>query len=422
MHPTHMSLRAVRPVSIFICSLFCVAGLMPCAIAGDLFNINTVTTDGGPPMNLTAGSSSVINLVQSAINADGSFASFANRGYSASLQYAGVANAINFTVNNAGTSATLQIPSTGFSKTFTGTSRSDLNSQITAFLKSDGESEYAKFLKAMNEQSTVAVSDGNPNSSTAMMASQAFDDYAFGPVESRDERAASEAQSVHACIGAVADIGTFSSQGINGTSYSLPISMGFKFSDRVGIGVSVPLNYTEVEGAKIFSAGLTLALPVKIILPGDDQPWSWQLTPSGGAIASASEDMLAGGAIGQGGLSSMLTYDFGKFSLTMGNYFGWFEGIPVTLGGDTFNPDISQQIVKNGLKVSVPIKQHWVVEVYGIHTKFIESAAVDQYVTVGAEVGWRSSSTRSYWSIGFYSDIADNYTSTRAKIGTSWKF
>jgi hypothetical protein len=60
--------------------------------------------------------------------------------------------------------------------------------------------------------------------------------------------------------------------------------------------------------------------------------------------------------------------------------------------------------------------------VYGIHTKFIESAAVDQYVTVGAEVGWRSSSTRSYWSIGFYSDIADNYTSTRAKIGTSWKF
>ena len=132
--------------------------------------------------------------------------------------------------------------------------------------------------------------------------------------------------------------------------------------------------------------------------------------------------MLAGGAIGQGGLSSMLTYDFGKFSLTMGNYFGCFEGIPITVSGYSFNPDISQQITKNGLKVSIPIKQHWVFEVYGIHTKFLESAAVNQYVTVGAEFGWRSASNKSYWSIGFYSDIAGNYTSTHAKIGTSWKF
>ena len=420
MHSSNNSHRVARLASIFICALLCIAGATR-AVAGDLFNINAVTTDGGPAMNQTAGSSSVLNLIQSAVDAQGDFSSFNGRGYNASLQYAGVANAINFSVNNAGTSATLQIPSTGFSKTFTGTSRDDLNNQITSFLKTDGQSEYAKFLKAMNEQSTVAVSDGNPNSSTAMMASEAFSDYAFGEGETRAEKA-SRADAVRTSFGVVADIGSFTSGGISGTSYSLPLSMNFNLTDRVGIGVAVPLNYTEIEGAKIFSAGLTLALPVKIILPGDNQPWSWQLTPSGGAIASASEDMLAGGAIGQGGISSMLTYDFGKFSLTMGNFFGCFEGIPITVSGDTFNPDVSQQITKNGLKISVPVKQHWVVEAYGIHTKVLQSAAVNQYFTVGAEIGWRSSSQKSYWSIGFYSDIADNYTSTRAKIGTSWKF
>ena len=421
MHTSNNSLCVLRPVSIFICALLCISGVTR-AVADDLFSINAVTTDGGPALNQTVGSSSVLDLIKNAVDAQNNFAPFAGRGYSASLQYAGVANAMSFNINSAGTSATLQIPSTGFSKTFTGTSRDDVNSQITDFLKKDGESEYQKFLKAMDEQSTVAVSDGNPNSSTAMMASEAFSDYAFGEGETRAEKAAGSADALRASFGVVADIGSFTSQGISGTSYSLPISMSYKFSDLVGLGVAMPLNYTEIEGAKVFSAGLTLALPIKIVLPGDNQPWAWQLTPSGGAIASASEDMLAGGAIGQAGLSSMLTYDFGKFSLTMGNYFGWYQGIPVTLGGYTFNPDISQQIIKNGLKVSVPIKQHWVFEAYGIHTKFLQAAAVDQYFTVGAEIGWRSASTRSYWSIGVYSDIADNYTSTRAKIGTSWKF
>jgi hypothetical protein len=60
--------------------------------------------------------------------------------------------------------------------------------------------------------------------------------------------------------------------------------------------------------------------------------------------------------------------------------------------------------------------------VYGIHTKFLEAAAVDQYFTVGGDIGWRSKSTKSYWSAGIYSDISDKYTSVRAKFGTSWKF
>ena len=173
MHSLNNSHRAARPASIFICALLCISGVTR-AVAGDLFTINAVTTDGGPSLNQTVGSSSVLDLVQNAVDAQNSFAPFAGRGYSASLQYAGVANAMSFNIKSAGTSATLQIPSTGFSKTFTGTSRDDVNSQITAFLKTDGESEYAKFLKAMDEQSTVAVSDGNPNSSTAMMASETF--------------------------------------------------------------------------------------------------------------------------------------------------------------------------------------------------------------------------------------------------------
>lgn len=97
MHSSNNSHRVARPVSIIISALLCISGVTR-AVAGDLFNINAVTTDGGPSLNQTVGSSSVLDLIQSAVDAQNNFAPFAGRGYSASLQYAGVANAMSFNI------------------------------------------------------------------------------------------------------------------------------------------------------------------------------------------------------------------------------------------------------------------------------------------------------------------------------------
>ncbi len=174
---------------------------------------------------------------------------------------------------------------------------------------------------------------------------------------------------------------------------------------------------------------LILAMPVKMILKSKDSPWFWQLTPFGGANASASKDMLAGGLIANGGLNSVLAYDFGSFTLSMGNHFSLHEGIPLTYESYKFDPGVSQQILKNGLKLDVPIGQRWIFDVYAIHTKFMTSAALDQYFTLGGELGYRlgakPTATKKgggYLKLGLYADVGENFTSAHAQIGTGWKF
>jgi hypothetical protein len=395
------------------------ASLLTHANAADLFEIRAQGT--GPV--ISSSGSSILDLVDNLIKNQGEFSSLSGQtSFNAALDYAGADHAMFFYVN--GNQATLQIPSTGFQRTFNGSSRADLQNQIEEFLKTDGIKEYSKFLEKMNEKSTVAVSDGNPNSSTALFATQTFMDYAFPQGETRAEKDEPEAASKERVgFGFMGDVGTFSSKGIKGTTYSLPLFAKFKLNNRMALGLNIPLNYTEIEGAKVFGGGINVALPSKIILRSEDNPWAWQLTPSAGLLTSISEDLLAGGMVSQFALSSMLSYDFDNFTLTMGNHFGWYEGVPVTIDDIEYDSHVSQQITKNGLKASIPFKDHWVFEIYGVHTAFLQAAAVDQYFTVGGELGWKPNPKKKrYWKLGIYSDIGDNYTSAHAQFGTAWKF
>ena len=128
---------------------------------------------------------------------------------------------VQFIENAAGTSVTLGIPSTGLSRTFNGPTRSDVDDQITAFLKKDGADELAKFLKAMNRQSLVSVTDGNPNSATARAASQSFSSYGMTDAETRDEKDDSDEGGSRSGFGMIADVGTIDANGIKGQVYSL---------------------------------------------------------------------------------------------------------------------------------------------------------------------------------------------------------
>ncbi len=404
------------------------AGAAQSASAGDLFNI-TANSTAGPPISASASGSSVIDLVNNLINAQNQFSAFNGVPFSAGLRYADVANAITFSATGPGTSATLAIPSTGFSRNFNGATRSDVENQIVTFIKKDGAAELAKFYKAMAAQSLVAVSDGNPNSTTAYSAGQSYENYGMTFAETREEKENPKQSAGRAGFGIVADVGTFSANGIKGTTYSLPLYGRFELTDRVGLSLDVPLSYVDLDGGKIFGVGLGLGLPVKVIPRAKDSPWYWQLTPFGGASASGSKDLVAGGLIANGGLNSLLAYDFGPCTLSMGTHFSTFEGVPITIASYTFDPGVNQQILKNGLKLDVPVGRRWVFDVYGIHTKFIHAAAVNQYATVGGEIGYRllgkpdaPTKKNGYLKLGVYSDIGSHFTSAHLQAGTGWKF
>jgi hypothetical protein len=117
-------------------------------------------------------------------------------------------------------------------------------------------------------------------------------------------------------------------------------------------------------------------------------------------------------------------------TLTMGNYIGIFEGVDVSLGNYSLDSNIDQQILKNGLRVSLPFAHNWLVEAYGICTNFLQSAAVSTYFTVGAELGYHFIYRRGedavdlgYLKLGLYVDIGNkSYQSGHIQIGSGWKF
>ena len=417
--------RVTHTLTKYIMACAALVGLQQQVQAKDLF---TVTATGGAP-TVTVGSNDVLSLIRDAVNAQNQFAAFNGNNLNGSLNYAGVNNAISFNVNAAGTSALLSIPSIGFSHNFTGVNRSDTQQQIENFLKSDGSDVMARFLKAMSTASLVSVTDGNPNSTTAFAASQAYGNYAMTTAETREEKESPQQDTGHVALGIVADVGTFDANGFKGQAYSLPLYARFKLSERVGLNLDIPLSYVQVESADIFGFGVGIGLPTKVVLKTKDNPWLWQVSPYGGANASASKDFLAGGLIANGGINSLLAYDFGKVTLSMGNHFSLHESVPMTIDGYTFDPGVSQYIIKNGLKLDIPLGRRWVVDFYAVHTKFLEAAALDQYYTIGGELGYRTASKpgaakkkSGYVKFGIYSDIGKDYTSAHAQFGTGWKF
>src|SRR5204863_4259386 len=103
-----------------------------------------VRTTSGTAIHDVVGGSSLLDLGNSLIKAQDQFAQFDNRDLAASLNYAGVPNAVRATVNASGTQAVLDIPSTGLHKVFTAANRDELQNQVEDYLKKNGATEWAK--------------------------------------------------------------------------------------------------------------------------------------------------------------------------------------------------------------------------------------------------------------------------------------
>lgn len=404
---------------------------LPAANAGhELFSATAVAQDGSG-LRKTVSSSSFVDLIGDVIKAENSFAVFQNRAGLASLNYAGVSNAITFQQNDSGTRAVLRIPITGLEKTFTGKNRDDINDQIEDYLRKNGSDEYEKFLKAINQQSKVSPIDGNPNAATAQMASATFSEFGFPSGETQRGNPSG--------VSILGTAGRFTAGEFKGDAYTLPLGFTIRASEKISVVVNIPLSYIDVEGSQIFNVGTSLSLPVRILQATDAaadtskdgkttpstpaQRWTWQLTPTVGAIATGSQDFATGGLIGQLAATNMLSCNFNRFTLAMGNHVSWLEGIPVSVDGYEVSGGVSQILLKNGLQVTVPLGERWLVTAYGLYTRFLDDAAVVDYFTVGGEVGFKFlANSPSYLKLGFYSDIGSGYESGSVRFGSGWRF
>jgi hypothetical protein len=317
---------------------------------------------------------------------------------------------------------------------FNADNRNELDDKVEDFFKGEGEDIYRRFLKAMNQLSKVAVSDGNPNSTTALMARSIFEEVGFGGDDYIDEAlqtTTSAGQGVG--LGLMTTLGQFRAGGFDGDYYALPLSFKYKINEQVRVKINAPLSYLKVEDSDVYNVGLLVSVPYKVLDKNQavaGSPLSrldWEVTPTLGVAAGGSDDYAAGSVMYVAAVTSRLSYDIRDYTLTMGNHISFLEGQNTDIDGFEVGGEVSQRILKNGLKFSAPFDGKWVGEIYGIYTNFLDDAAVEDFFTVGAQAGlklYENSSTggSGFARFGVLGDFGDDYDNYNISIGTGFRF
>ncbi|HUJ42599.1 MAG TPA: hypothetical protein VLW52_03220 [Opitutaceae bacterium] len=400
------------------CAVFATASA---CLAGSPYVIDVTTSGAGAPPEIVIAESNLKHFVNDLIDAQGQYAAIAGFAYAEKTTYLGVGSAFTFTGDAPGTTVTLAVPLIGFSQTFTGPTRDDVQQQIKTFIKQNGSNVWAAFLSAIAKQSPNAVTDGNPNATTGAMANSTFQAEGFTPV---DEILPEEpGTSPHLSgFGLGFDAGQFTAGGLSGQLVDFAIPVRWKLSDKVGLTLNIPFSYLTLEGAKVYGTGFNLALPIRFETMSADKPWNWRVTPLLGAAARASEDLGSGAALWQVGLSNSVDYRVNpKLIVCMVNQLTDYHSFKVTFGGYSFDPEIKQQILKDGFRVVSPLTQRLIGSIFLLDSRFLKDAAVKQFTTIGASLALRATKKMNVQFGGNY-DTGTDFKSWTIGLSSAWKY
>lgn len=400
-HPFPFRLRPTR----LLAGLFVVLVTSSSTLAQNLFSVSAQTTSGTPQAVNVAGSN-LTDLVSHLIQNQDEFSTLRNRDISASLQYAGIANAITIQKNATGMSASVIIPSISLNKMFVAANSDDLKNQIIDYIKKNGATEYGKFLRVVNEQTDIGVTDGNPLAATAMLADHQYFTFGLDPAPFQNPESPSRLDSASTPRFRF-DAGGGIEHTRIGDGYFLrgALDTAFRFTDRIGLVFSTPFVYRNIDGGNIYQAGEEVALPVGIIPGRGNGSFGWTLTPYGTVGAAGSVELAAGGTFAGGGLTNSLSYTLGGFIFTLADHYSFFRGYPVHFGDYHFHTDLEQQVLKNGLKISKTFAGTVILDAQITYTNFLERADVRNYWSPGGGVSFRFG-PHAGLRIGYQADLA----------------
>jgi hypothetical protein len=410
----------------------------PAAHAQNLFVIGG--TSNGAPIE-PVGADNLIDLVTEAVNNEDRFSGLVDTEASLSLNYGGIVDAIKIDKNAANTFATLSFVNADGTRTTRefDTASPDANGRsletlVEDYLKKEGTKDLKSFFQAVNAQSVIAVSDGNPNATTARMAGYSFDRFGrsnrqtamwvMSKPEGENAAAAAEraGASLQFRIGANASV--FEVGDFDGESATVSSSLDWNFSPRVGVSLGSFFAYNAIGEADVFHAGFNLGVPVRVVLPTPELPLTWQLAPSFTFGGSASEDVGAGGLIYGGALTSLLRWDINdRWAVEMANQIGFYEGQTLTFDDYEIDPGVSQQILKNGVEAQYRFSEAWYAFGGAAYTNFLDDAAVEAWLSPTVGIGWRKASMRgTSFEAGFVGDYGDDYSASGGRLSLNIAF
>lgn len=300
---------------------------------------------------------------------------------------------MNFSFPGAGTSLVFEVPSLDIREEFNGATRDASVDQLEDFLKSQGGDILSRIQAASIATSPVDPIAGNPGSMMATMVSRQFEagfssqvtNIVTTPANSASDgepgtATALEPGSPDNLVHLSPRFGRYTAGG--GTSNVLTLPLGYSFRLKEGgtglrnIDITMPLTYSRIEGgrsaAASIGAGLTWGLNER-----------WSLSPAVGAGLAGSVDPGAAGGIGSASLTSAYTIPFRhEYTINIGNMIGYYETLDIEVGKYSFDPGVSNTVLRNGLMLSVPGTmggRKVATEFWAIDTRFLGSELYSEY-------------------------------------------
>lgn len=226
-------------------------------------------------------SGSLGNLLPAYMENHAAIANVNIRGLPITLSFPENSNALN-----------LKIPSTGLDLTFQGVTRDASQDQLLDWFKGNGQAELTKLFQATAANTGNDPIAGNPNSLQGLAVANDF------------STALSTSKATSAFRGLA--ISSLNQDGLNSRTTILPLAHTFRpgFLPDFGFTVKLPLSFTDVDGAKVFGAGLGLAVSYSIME-------NWTLTPAFQWAVGSSLDLGSATQMASGSLTSLYVFTVG---------------------------------------------------------------------------------------------------------------
>jgi hypothetical protein len=386
-------------------ALLLIAGKPELVQAGALFEIE-LETDGERATRSFHTIEDLINTVKSTPNIQAILPSYTETSpLRAHLLVRGVPAEVR--VDTRSNTFTLAIPAIGFTKTFSGASRTEAAKAMADFVKQNGDNVVGEMTRYAAQHTATDPVAGNPTSLQSLTVRNNFQQGFLQlvsltpggapapppePVPAGPALAVTQVSSANV-VGVAGGYGNFKQRGFDYKTYSLPLSYTWR-SDadpNKQIRFKLPVTMIEVERARSYTAGLGIAVTYPVAP-------NWLLTPSVDYGAVGSLDLGALSSLGSAGLTSAYRISLGKVMVHLGNQVSHLRTFKLAVGSYGADPRIQNTVFTNGAAVLVPLPQAFNVELFGAYTNFTGTKLfINNYYELGLSLGrsWTSVTTKS---------------------------
>ena len=313
---------------------------------------------------------------------------------SADIDYRGIAVGLAFAMgvsmeDSLSSALTFTVPRLGISEVFEGMTRDESVDLLEDFLEGDGSNIINDINKLLVAESSVDPLAGNPSSLLGSTVSNAFST-ATGTGGGDQAAAATTNQTPRTgqgWVGLGARFGRYSQGGKDVTVYTLPLGYTRETESGKTFSINAPITYVKTESADSYKVSLEFSYKH----PMTEQ---WSLTPTLGYGLVGSSDLLSAGQLGSFALTSL--YEFkqrvgaGGWKIGIANMAGYYETFPIEISGVKIDPDIANQVIKNGLIGTLEhnlFGQQSTTQLYLTDTRFFgDELYSEQYNEVGVFV------------------------------------